>query len=59
MRLSLASNYDPDLVARLKAYLFEIFGKLPYGLVGGAVPVVNAVFVQTACRICIVTKVME
>ncbi len=39
MRLSLASNYDPDLVARLKGYpVAEIFGKLPYDLVGGGRP---------------------
>ncbi len=39
MRLSLASNYDPDLVARLKVYpVAEVFGKLPYDLVGGGRP---------------------
>ena len=39
MKLSLASNYDPDLVAKLKGYpVAEIFGKLPYDLVGGGRP---------------------
>jgi len=39
MKLSLASNYDPDLVAKLEDYpVVEIFGKLPYDLVGGGRP---------------------
>jgi collagenase-like PrtC family protease len=39
MRLALAANYDLDLLPQLKAYdVYEIYGKLPYDIVGGGRP---------------------
>lgn len=39
MRLSLAANYDQEILSQLKAYdVYEIYGKLPYDVVGGGRP---------------------
>ncbi len=39
MKLALPANYDVDLLAQVKAYnVYEIYGKLPYDVVGGGRP---------------------
>ena len=39
MRLALPANYDSDLLAQVKPYdVYEIYGKLPYDVVGGGRP---------------------
>ena len=37
MRLSVATNFEPDLVEGIKGYpVYELFGKLPADPLGGA-----------------------
>ena len=39
MKLALAANYDPELLPQVKPYgVTEIYGKLPYDVVGGGRP---------------------
>jgi collagenase-like PrtC family protease len=39
MRLALPANYDLDLLSQVKPYsVFEVYGKLPYDIVGGGRP---------------------
>jgi hypothetical protein len=39
MKLSIASNYDPEIILRLAEYpLEEVYGKLPFDVVGGCRP---------------------
>jgi collagenase-like PrtC family protease len=39
MRIALPANYDPDLLPQVRQYdVFEIYGKLPYDVVGGGRP---------------------
>jgi collagenase-like PrtC family protease len=39
MRIALPANYDPDLLPQVRQYnVFEVYGKLPYDVVGGGRP---------------------
>jgi hypothetical protein len=39
MKIMLPANYDPDLLPLLREHeVFEIYGKLPYDVVGGGRP---------------------